>query len=254
MKGEPITLEALAAALALPPGPPSRRIAKSTLADFVPTGADRKLIDGKLARLDWLAAINPAATGVPSGEVDGLVVDTINVIAARTRGPASPRLAEILHRAIPKPVVLLYSEEGSDMGATLCLAPKRSAEREIGRTVLTALFDTGPLTQAEEGFLAELALPRLPSRDLASLYAGLIERVEALKVSRAGERPFRLATSMTEQAAWRTTLGEIAQLEGEVAQLAAAIRKERRLSAKVALGEKVRQAKSRMDENRMLLK
>lgn len=46
MSAEPITLEALAAAFALPPGEPPRRVAKATLADNVPTSADRKLIEG----------------------------------------------------------------------------------------------------------------------------------------------------------------------------------------------------------------
>lgn len=254
MTTAPVTLEALAAAFALPPGEPARRVPKASLAENVPTAADRRLIDGKLARLEWIAAINPATTGIPAGENDGLTIDTINLLAALTRGPIPPRLAEIIHRAIPKPVILIHRDEGSGMGAALSLAPKRAAEREADRVVTTALFDTGPLASGEAALLAELALPSLPTRNLAALYGGLIERVEALAAARAHGRSFRIAESPGEVTTWRTALATMAKLEAEIAQLGGTIRKETRLAAKVELGESVRQLKSRLDEQRMLLK
>lgn len=254
MTAAPVTLEALTAAFALPPGEPTRRVPKATLAENVPTAADRRLIDGKLARLEWIAAINPATTGIPAGENDGLTIDTINLLAAQTRGPIPPRLAEIIHRTIPKPVILVHRDEGSGMGAALSLAPKRAAEREAGRVVTTALFDTGPISSGDAAFLAELALPDLPTRDLAALYGGLIERVEALAAARAYGRSYRIAEAPGQAAIWRDALAAIAALEAEIAHLGATIRKESRLAAKVELGESVRQLKSRLDEQRMLLK
>ena len=254
MSAEPYTIEALFAALALPPGEAPRRVPKATLAENVPTAADRKLIDTKLARLEWLAAINTASTGIPSGSADGLTIDTVNVLAARTRGPMAPRLAEIIHRAIPKPVVLLHVDEASSMGAGLSLAPKRAAEREMGRVVTTVLFDTGPLTEGERAFTHSLALGNLPTRDLAAVYAGLIARVEALEAARAAGRSFRLAEGEAEQAAWRAALTTRAELAAERARLSAAARKESRLPVKVELGEKARQVKLRLDEAQVLLK
>src|SRR6187402_2769475 len=135
MSAAPVTIEAPAAALALPPGPPPRRVPKASLADNVPTAADKRLIDGKLARLEWVAAINPATAGIATATVAGLEVSTINLLAGRTRGPMPPRLAEIIHRAIPQPVILIYGEEADDAPAALSLAPKRAAEREAGRVV-----------------------------------------------------------------------------------------------------------------------
>lgn len=253
MSDSPISLEALVAALALPPGEAPRRVPKATLADHVPTGADRKLIDGNLARLEWLAAINPASTGIPAGTAEGVTIDTVNLLAAQTRGPMPPRLAEIIHRAIPKPVILIHRDEAST-GVSISLGTKRAAERELGRVVTTALFDTGPLTERERMFIDSLALGALPTRDLGSLYVGLIERVEALSAARAGRRPFRLADGQAEQERWRAALADREALEAEVARLAAAARKEARLQVKVQLGESVRQAKLRLDALQDLLK
>ena len=254
MSAEPYTLEALFAALALPPGEAPRRVPKASLAENVPTAADRKLIDTKLVRLDWLAAINTASTGIPSGSADGLTVDTVNVLAARARGPIPPRLAEIIHRAIPKPVVLLHVDEASSMGAGISLAPKRAAEREMGRVVTTGLFDSGPLTEDEQAFAQSLALANLPTRDLAAVYAGLIARVEALEAARVAGRAFRLADGEAEQASWRAALSTRSELAAELARLSAAARKESRLATKVELGEKARQVKLRLDEAQVLLK
>lgn len=247
MTGLPVTAEDLIAAFDLPPGPPPRRIAKSTLADNVPTAADKRLVDGKLARLEWIAAINPATTGIAAAESDGLQVQTVNLLLARTRGPLPTRLAEIVHRAIPQPVILIHAEEADNVPAGVSLAPKRMAEREAGRVVLTALHDTGPLGATDRPFVATLALARLPSRDLAALYAGLIEGAEALAAARAGGRAFRLPASADELARWREALGQCGRLEAEVASETAAMRKETRLARRVELGEKIHIIKASLD-------
>lgn len=254
MSAAPLTLEALAAAFALPPGEPPRRVPKATLADNVPTIADRRLIETKLARLDWIAAINTATTGISAGSANGLSIDTINLLSAQTRGPMPERLAEIIHRAIPKPVILLQREEASNAGAALSLAPKRAAEREAGRVVTTALFDTDPLTADDSAFVCSLALPRLPTRDLAALYAGLIERVEALQAARTADRSFRIANGPDESQHWREVLAQVDSVSGQIATLSADIRKQRTLAGRVELGEKVRSLKEVLDSLRQRLK
>lgn len=254
MSSRPINLAALVDAFALPPGKAPQRVAKAALSDHVPTAADRRLIDAKLARLEWLAGLNTASTGIASGSEDGLPVPTINLMAARTRGPMPPRLAEIIHRAIPVPVILLHEDEAGNAGAALSVAPKRAAEREAGRAVTTEVFETGPLTEADDTFIQELALSRLPNRDLAKLYAGLIERVEALFAARCAGRQFRLPISEGELQRWRDALASVKVLETEIVGLLAAIRKETRLAAKVELGEKAQLAKIRLDEAQELLK
>lgn len=121
------------------------------------------------------------------------------------------------------------------------------AEREAGRVVLTAMHDTGPLSEADRPFVATLTLARLPARDLAALYAGLIERSEALAAARAGTRTFRLAGSTEELERWRLALADGTILTAEIATLGAAMRKESRLGRRVELGEKIRILKASLD-------
>lgn len=165
MTRQPITIEGLIAAFAVPPGPAARRVPKASLADNVPNAADRRLIDGTLARLDWMAAINPATAGIAAATADGLDVSTVNLLAAHTRGAMPSRLAEIIHRAVPQPVILIHGDDAVDAATALSLAPKRAAEREAGRTVVTAVHDSGVLTAADRDFVAALSLTALPSRN-----------------------------------------------------------------------------------------
>ena len=231
-----MTAEELISAFALPPGPPPRRVPKATLAEHAPTTADRRLIDKALARLDWIAGLNMGSIGVPAGDIDGLNVDTINMLSATTRGPMPPRLAEIIHRAIPKPVILIHAEEGGGE-ASLSLAPKRAAEREAGRVVTIEVHDSGAIFEADAEFTATLPLSGLPTRDLAALYGGLIERIVALKAARIGSRVFRLAISPKEAAEWREALNRQSELAISLSAQIALAKKETRLARRVELGE-----------------
>ena len=87
------------------------------------------------------------------------------------------RLRELLHRAIPYPVVLI----GSD--GLLSLAELRDAQNEAGKTV----FDGELLAADPEPILTQLALARQPTTDLAILYRSwcnllrpLVRRAERL--------------------------------------------------------------------------
>lgn len=252
-----MTPDTLIAAFALPPGPTPRRVPKASLSDHAPTAADRRLIEKALARLDWVAGLTPANIGVPAGEAEGLTIDTINLLSATTRGAPNgimpPRLAEIIHRAIPKPVILIHVDEGGG-SASLSLAPKRAAEREAGRVVTIEVHDTGPLSTADADFAASLALATLPTRDLAALYAGLVERVEALQAARLAGRAFRLAASAEQAAAWRGAMHDYQRISTEIAVMSASINKQTQLARRVEAGEIVRQRKIKLEKCRELLK
>jgi hypothetical protein len=248
MSESSVTAKDLIEAFDLPAGPSVRRVPKTTLSDHLPTSADKRLVDSKLARLEWIAAINPATAGIGAVEAHGLTIRTINFLLARSRGPMPARLIELIHRAIPQPVVLVHADEAPDAPASLSLAQKRAAEREAGRMVLTDILDTGPLAPRAEAFLASLSLSLLPSRDLAALYRGLMDRVEALAAARKAARPFRLASSRQEQQTWHDALELCWDLELRIASLSAAMRKEPRLAARVERGEEVRQLKSRLSD------
>jgi len=166
-------------ALALPPqAVVNQRVAKKLLLENgAPTATDKRAITEGIAELTWVAALRPANIGVPEYRDETREYLEIAVLTMELRENArAVRLRELVHRAIPYPVVLL-----SD--GLLSLAELRHAQNEAGKMVLD-----GELLAADPAsVLDKLALAKQPATDLASLYRGwcgvlrpLVRRAERL--------------------------------------------------------------------------
>jgi len=236
-------------ALALPPGgAAARRLPKDVLAEHgAANAADRKAIDRVIERLDWWATLSPATIGVAAGTDGERPVPAIQLLALTAREQPTQRLLTMVHRAIPVSVILLTTLPGR-AGTRLSLAPLRRAERTGDKMVVERLVVAPDLTDADDpattAFIASLALPHLPQMSLASLYSGMIERVEALDAARLTGGAFRLAE---DPAARRDALNRYVEAEAEWHSTRVAASRERALAQQVALGNRVRKLKQERD-------
>ena len=180
---------AIIEALGLPPeARVDARVPKKLLVEQgAPTSADKRVIQDGIDELQWLAACKPATIGVPSFADDIREYLEIAVVACAFRaGAKASRLIELIHRAIPYPVILLTSD---DDGQAVSVAHKRRSQNEAGRVVIDGVVAATGLhpenaDPQEQSFLESLALVRQPRRDLAALYEGWLARIEALKAAR----------------------------------------------------------------------
>lgn len=245
-----MTPEAVATALALPPGgAPARRIPKAVLAEHGGlTTIDRKLLDRSVERLDWLATLSPTTIGVAASDDADHPVPAIQVLALKARVEPVRRLLLVLHRAIPVPVLLLSTYDGA---LHLSLAPLRRAERVADRMVVERLVLAPPLREpldeVGQDFLASLAFPGLPRTTLSAVHDALLWRVEALQAARAAGVPFCLPLDAAAAAARRARLAEHATLDAEWLAARADVRAEGRLARQVELAEAARRIKRRLD-------
>jgi Domain of unknown function (DUF4391) len=164
------------------------RVPKKLLVEQdAPTSADKRAIQDGIDELQWLAACKPATIGVPAFADDLREYLEIAVVACAFRRDAkSSRLIELIHRAIPYPVVLITSD---GQGVTLSVAHKRRAQNEADKVVVERVVSVGDLqtgnqNDQEQAFLDSLALARQPRRDLFALYDGWLARIEALNAAR----------------------------------------------------------------------
>jgi hypothetical protein len=101
------------------------------------TAADKRLITEAIEEIQWLAALKPNTIGVPDYRDTLREYLEIALLAVTLRGVVKPashsRLAELVHRAVPYPVLLLLIERQS---LTLSLAHKRWAQNEAAKVVL----------------------------------------------------------------------------------------------------------------------
>lgn len=175
-------------ALDLPPGARvDARVPKKLLIEQgAPTAADKRAIQDGIDELQWFAACKPANIAVPAFADDKREYLEIAVIGCAFRpGAKAARLIELIHRAIPYPVLLITSDE---TGLSVSAAHKRHAQNEAGRTVVDHMVSAtglqpGEGDAAQAAFLQSLALAQQQRSDLYALYSGWLARIEACKAA-----------------------------------------------------------------------
>lgn len=181
-----LTVEGLIAAIAMPPDVRvDLRVPRTQLvAHGVRTRADERILEHGLDELHWVATLRPDRIAVPAFRDDVREYLEIVVFSANLRPAAKvDRVVELLHRAIPYPMVLVAKHIDRVL---FSLVHKRASVAERARVVLDGEVMTTSLGAApfDEEFLATLPLVALPRGDLFMLYQGLVERLQALLVAR----------------------------------------------------------------------
>lgn len=219
-----------------------RRIPKALLLENgVRTSADRRAIQDGIEELQWLAVCKPAIIGVPAFSDGTREYLEIAVVACAFRtGAKSGRLIELIHRAIPYPVVLITTDESC---LTVSAAHKRHAQNEDGRTVIDRVvaasdLQLGAEDASEAAFLKSLPLAQQPRSDLYALYAGWFARIEALNAARlTGE--FVATDDSTAIGQRREALDAHEQLTNEIDILRGKARREKQLKRRVNLNMEI---------------
>jgi len=243
-----MSARAIIAALALPPeARVDERVPKKLLVEQShPTTADKRQILEGIEELLWLAALKPSNIGVPEFRDQVREYMEIAVLSVAFRPTAkAPRLTELIHRAIPYPVVLVTSQGGE---VSLSLAHKRFSQNEVGATVLDgAVIASPPISTQptiisdypDRRFLESLLLADQPRVHLCAIYQGWVERVAALQAARLTGR-FFLAQTLEVAADRRNALVEYDRIQREITSLRARAEKETQINRRVDLNLAIR--------------
>jgi len=214
-----------------------QRVPKKLLVENgAPTAGDKRQINDGIEEILWHAALKPTNLGVPAFRDDIREYLEIAVLTVNFRPDAkASRLVELIHRAIPYPVLLVAA-----MGetATVSVAHKRWSEGESGKVVIEDLRSTAPFrpenpSTEERQFLARISVGSLPQRDLFALYQGWLDSVLALEAAQI-TGAFRPPTSEN-SAALRDNLDARAQALRDLTVLRAQAEKETQLNRRVEL-------------------
>ncbi len=227
------------AALDMPPSARvDQRVPKKLLVENgAPTAADKQRINEGIEEVFWLAALKPTTIGVPEFRDGTREYLEIAVLRAVLRTTAQTvRLAELIHRAVPYPLLLIATQGDA---LTISLAHKRRSQGEAGATVLDGALVVADLVavvnaDVAAAFVSEIAVARQPRADLFALYQGWIDTVVALLAAEV-TGTFAAASSPEMAAARWTALAECERLEAQLAKLRAAAAKERQVARQVEL-------------------
>lgn len=226
-----------------------QRVPKKLLTEHgAPTAADKRQIQDGIEELLWVAALKPTNIAVPAFKDNVREYLEVAVLTATMRAGAKPtRLIELIHRAIPYPVVL-WTELGGAF--SLSLAHKRWSQGEAGEIVIVDVRQTGPFhprspNREEAQFLGSIAVSSLPNRDLFALYQGWLDRVAALEAARV-TGTFAPPDSDDRAQALRDGLDARARLQRELAALRAQAGKEKQLNRRVQLNLEIKRLEAKV--------
>lgn len=255
MTGGHMTVDDFVTALGLSVGSRvNQRVPKKLLVENgAPTAADKRLINDRIEEIQWLAALKPNTIGVPAYSDDVREYLEITVLCLTLRGEPMTqanlaRLAELVHRAVPYPVLLLLD---APQGLSVSLAHKRWAQNEAGKVVLdgdvmtTALgteatetadaTDANGTTQtAHAAFMQAVALHHQPQGNLMDMYQGWMVCLLAWQVARHTGL-FKIENSLQCLSNKREKLQKIERLTIEATRLRTQSAKAKQLAQQVEL-------------------
>ena len=237
-----------------------QRVPKKLLLEHgTPTSADRRLIETHLEELWWHASLKPHTVGIPDFHDETRTYPELAVLTLALRGTAADsakaaRLTELIHRAVPYPLLLLTHTPGQPL-LSASVAHKRRSQISHDDIVLadspvtTRLNLPYPHLGFDAPYLQNLDITR-PTRDLYTLYDAWVGAALAHAAAAITGR-FR---PPADAPAHRAVLRQHAELEREIDSLRTAAKKERSLARRAELNLKVQSlTKEQQTQTRHLL-
>lgn len=257
-----MSLMAVLNALALPANTKvEQRIPKKLLVEQgAPTTADKRQIQDGIEELQWVATLKPTNIAVPiyrDTEREYLEVAILTVVFRQSAKVA--RLIELIHRAIPYPVLLVsLCHDGGAENVSISVAHKRFAQNEVGKFVVDEILTTTPMRldgvqpAATKAFLDSLALSKLPTRNLFILYQGWVDRIVGLAAASVTGF-FALPETPEETRRMRESLAIHFQILDEMSALRTQAVKEKQMNRLVELNFQIKRLELQLTVNKSVL-
>lgn len=238
------------AALDLPAGAlVNQRVPKKMLMENgASTSADKRIINDGIEEIHWIATLKSANIGVPEYRDEARTYLEIVVLHIVLRPDAkAPRIAELTHRTVPYPLILLLS---TAQQMILSLAHIRWAQNEAGKVVVdgepvqVSLNDQSGINSA---FLQALSLAWQPRNNLWALYQSWFDTLLAYQAALLTGK-FVTSTNNEQAAIRRASLWQYKEIEQRIAALKAAATREKQLVRQIALNLEIKQLQARQQE------
>ncbi len=208
---------------------------KLFLEQGAPTAADKRLLQDGIEEVLWIAVLKPETIGVPAYRDDNREYLEITLLTAKLRSKAKAvRLTELIHRAIPYPVLLLTEQDGA---TTISTAQKRHSLGETAKTILEGDVVAAALNGGSDvlaAFASSIALTGLPCSNLYELYSAWDARLHALEAANLTGR-YTVPQTPDESEERRNALADHARITREIAGLRAKAAKETQINRRVDL-------------------
>jgi len=220
-----------------------KRVFKKLFHENAKLGAtDKKAFRENIDTITWEYTLKPSTIQIQPYEDDQREYHEVAVLHVNLKTPKrTARIAEIIHRAIPYPLLIVFAHESA---CALSTAHKRLSLLEKGTVVaedliITGWIDLSDLTQVEKDFISSLAITEMPFTHFYAFYSVLVERLVALDCARlTGE--YHIESEADKARKRRDRLATCHYLEGRIKEYRTAIQKETQFNRQVELNTKMK--------------
>ncbi len=149
--------------------------------------SDKKLFRENVKNVYWEYTLKPSTCPVlPYRDNEREYLEVAVLQVEMNSQKSHKRIAEIIHRVIPYPLMLGFYTESGDIA--LSIAPKRFSQAEQGAFVAECFYTTGwmncdALKTQETAFVASLAWDSMPLQTYGSLYNAWTDRFTGYECS-----------------------------------------------------------------------
>ena len=228
-----------------------KRVFKSLFLQKAQCGAgDKKVFEQDVDSILWQYTLKPATIPVAVYRDGKREYVEIAVLQANLRQPnRRARVAEIIQRAIPYPLLLVLSCESR---AAISLAGKRFNQADTSKIVAEEFYDTGWIapdsaTAVEKDFLDNLNFKALPQTNFYALYNGWIERLIAFQCARFSGQ-YRLGVPGADWQSRQYRMAECQRIEENIAELRRALQAEMQFNRQVEWNMRIKRLEKELAE------
>jgi hypothetical protein len=226
-----------------------KRVFKKLFYDNAKLGVtDKKAFRDDIDTITWQYTLKPSTILIQAYEDDHREYHEVAILQVALKTPnRTNRIAEIIHRAIPYPLIVVFTYKTA---FTLSLAHKRFSQAEKGAIVAEEFVTTGWIdllapTPVQQAFLQNLAVSNLLHTHFLALYSSYMDRLIALDCARlTGE--YRLESTATKSKVRRDRLAACHEHENQIAEYRAAIKKETQFNRRVELNMKIKKIEKQL--------
>lgn len=213
------------------------------------TASDKKLIRNDIQKVMLHANLTPETINIKPYRDEARAYEEVQIMEAVLTGEGSEtRIAQIIMRSIPYPVVLQLTR---DERIRIALGHTRTSLSDKSRNTIEEFLFTGwidpeNLDEFEEHFFSNLHSSKLPFTNFYRFYDGIVSQVILLNASRwAGS--WLVGEDI---AAVKQTSDRIEGLEDRLAQLRSELARETMFNRKVGLNVEIMNLMGEMDNLR----
>lgn len=219
---------------------------------------DKRRLQEEVEEIAWQYTLKPNTLPIRAYRDSTREYEEIHALQVQLRDSQhARRIAEIVHRTIPYPLLLVLETPGGDAetprhSGMMSLAPKRMSQASHDAIVAETFYETDWIdpddpSSIQRAFLESLDVSQLPQTDFYTLYEAWIERVDALQCAQFSGQ-YRIETDAERQERRRRRLARCHELKGKIENLRTAIRKEHQFNRQMELNGEIKRLEAQLKE------